>query len=325
MAIYTKLTKSQIRGILTHFPALPQRPFRSQGIALGTVNTFYKLTFENKKIYYLKIDEVGQERRLKSEIAIFDFLEKQKSKFHLNIVFPLSTQSGKKYIIFQNRFALVFPELTGTSLYHDKLQSRHLKVIGQRLAEIHLLKPDQSLKPHRFALKGQKKVFTEIKPRLSQDYPEVGSFIKEKLDQLQKHAPQNLKHSLIHADLFPENIMWKGGKLNGILDFDAAGLGSPLFEIGVCCHALCHNGKSFDVKKIKAFLQGYTSVRPLFQKEKKYFHYFLDLTAMRFLLTRLRDVELNARGKKAKPYKDYREFLKRFEENQALHLDLSHF
>jgi len=64
MGIFTKLTADDIAHLTANFPALPRSTFKSQGIALGTVNTYYRLHYVTGETYYLKIEEVAEERRL---------------------------------------------------------------------------------------------------------------------------------------------------------------------------------------------------------------------------------------------------------------------
>lgn len=318
MAIYTKLNKSEIEKILSRFPALPRKPFSAKGIALGTVNTYYRITYKTGAVYYLKIDEVADEKRLSDEIRIFDHLIRFQKKLSHTTPIPEFADSGLRYTPFQNKFALVIPELKGVSHFKNDLTSRRLFIIGQNIAEWHRLPIDPKISEHRFALAGQKKVFREISAALKKKHPSLFKMIQNKLAEFSRVNLPNRKRVLIHADLFPENILWQGNRLVGILDFDAAGRGDALFDVAVCLHALCHDGKNFIRAKINSFLKGYFDKKTLSAETKKHLQHALELTAMRFLLTRLRDVELSPTGRKAKPFKDYREYVKRFGEIEGL-------
>lgn len=322
MGIFTKLTTQDIADLTLNFPTLPREKFKSQGIALGTVNTYYRLRYAHGKTYYLKIDEVADERRLKNEIRIFESLHAHAKRLSFAVPYPLETAAGKKYVSYDKKFALILPELKGASLFGNDLTPQRLSRIGLALSEWHGLPIDPRVHTHRFDLRGQKRVYKEIQHKLESKHPELARFVSHQLSELKKSAPEREKQVLIHADLFPENILWIGKRLNGILDLDAAGLGSPLFDIGVCLHALCHDGERFRTEKIRAFLKGYFKHRSPSPHEKKYFKYYLNLSAMRFLLTRLRDFELAAHSAKVEPFKDYREYAKRFKEIENLALPL---
>lgn len=323
MGIFTKLTSDDMARLTANFPALPRSTFKSQGIALGTVNTYYRLRYATGETYYLKIDEVAEERRLKNEIRIFENLHACAKRLSFTVPYPLESTRGKKYVPFAKKFALILPEVEGISFFGKDLTPKKLSLIGKAMSEWHSLPADPRIHEHRFCHRGQKLVFKEIRSKLKLKHPRLYNFISAKLVELEKTAPKREKFSLIHADLFAENILWTKGHLNGILDLDAAGLGSPLFDIGVCLHALCHDGSRFRLEKIRAFFKGYFKNRAPSSHQKKYFKYYLNLSAMRFLLTRLRDFELASRQAKVAPFKDYREYERRFEEIDSLPIELS--
>ena len=313
MAIYTKLNKSEIAQILMRFPALPHTSFTAKGIALGTVNTYDRITYKSGAVYYLKIDEVANESRLANEIRIFDNLIKFQNRLTHATPAPLFSDTGLRYISFQHKFALVIPELAGISYFKHDLTHARLERVGKAVAEWHSVPVDPKIPEHRFSLAGQKKVFQQISSELKKRHPDLHKMIQRKLAELAKTDLPKQNSVLIHADLFPENILWQKTKLSAILDFDAAGLGDAFFDIAVCIHALCHDGNKFSQSKIQALLRGYFGLKTLSRTQKSHLNHALELTTLRFLLTRLRDVELSPMGRKAKPFKDYREFARRLQ------------
>jgi homoserine kinase type II len=318
MALYTTLSGSRIAAVLKRFPALPDAPFTYEGVALGTVNTYYRIVYRNGETHYLKIDEVADEKRLKNEIRIFEHLARYAQRLAHKTPLPLPSDLGNRYVPLDGKFALVVPELPGRSYFGKDLTPARLGQIGRHIRSWHDLPVDRRIPEHRFNWRGQKGVFREIRTALALKHPELERDVARRLKDFARKAPRREGLRLIHADLFPENIMWAGNRLNGILDFDAAGLGAPLFDVGVCLHALCHDGKAFDRAKIKGFLKGYFKDRGPTRFDRTLFPYYLDLSAMRFLLTRLRDFELAPGPVKAEPFKDYGEFARRFVENKDL-------
>lgn len=321
MAIYTKLTKSQIKRLLLHFKGIPNQGFTHSGVEMGTVNTYYKITFPDQKTFYLKLDEVGDLGRLRHEIEIFLHLQHHRRRLSFCVPAPLLTNTEKYYIPFKNKFALLFAEIPGTSKFSG-LTAEHLKEIGRKIAELHAFPVPQKIRTHRFDLFGLKRTFQAIQPKLTQSHPQLSTPIRQKLKLLEEEKPK-LKKVLIHGDLFPENVHWQGNRFSGMLDFEAAGLGEALFDICVIIHSFCHLRKKFNSKLIRAFLVGYQEVRSLTKKEKKYFSYFMQFTCMRFLITRLKDFELAGVSPRAIHFKDYREYFWRFEELNQLNTERS--
>ena len=155
MAVYTKLSKAQITKLLTQFQIDYQPTFSFKGIATGTVNTYYHIQFKNGVSYYLKIDEVGDKKRLLNELSIFKWLQQKKSKLPFLTPRPIPTNNNQFFIPFKNKFVLLFTEVPGTEI--DPLQNKHLKIVGQALAQLHKTKPAPQIKVHRFNLAGLKK------------------------------------------------------------------------------------------------------------------------------------------------------------------------
>lgn len=313
MALFTKLNRQLIQSILNHYPTLSRKKFSFTPVAMGTVNTYYKLCFPKNLIYYLKIDEVANQRRLDNEIHVFQNLIAERKKIKFDFPRPLKTKNQKFYTFLGKKPVLIFTQVKGRSLY-TKLTPNHLKKLGLALANLNAVKPTSQIKAHRFSMMELQKVFDQIKVPLTKTNAPLAKFIDIKLQSLKVRIKKKLPLSLIHADLFPENVLWQGDHLNGIIDFEAAGLGERLFDMGVALHALCHDGEKFNKEKIRGFLSGYLQKTHLTKTEKASFSDFMELTALRFLLTRLRDFEFIHADPKAKHFKDYRVYARRFDE-----------
>lgn len=313
MGVFTKLDKPQIKKLLSAFPDVPRDDFKYEGVRVGTVNTYYRIVFPKYQVFYLKIDEVGEERRLKNEIRILNNLYEERRKLSFVFPRPLKTKGERPYIPFRRKFALVFPEVPGKSLFKG-LTTGHLKTVGEKMAELHGIDHYKSIRPHRFNMAGLVNVYTAIEPRLAAKHPSLDQMIRKKITLLSSERPTAMKEVLIHADLFPENVHWEHDRFVGMIDFEAAGRGAPLFDICVAIHSFCLKKNRLDPSKASALLAGYQRLRPLTQRQKRYFEYFLELTALRFLLTRLKDFELPGVDPREENFKDYREYVRRFDE-----------
>ena len=114
--------------------------------------------------------------------------------------------------------------------------------------------------------------------------------ITKNLEEILKNWPNNLPYGIIHADLFPNNVLFVGERLTGIIDFYFACEDILAYDIGICINSWCFEADgSFNVKKSQALTQGYEAVRPLSRKEKDAIPILAAGSAMRFFLTRLYD------------------------------------
>ena len=73
----------------------------------------------------------------------------------------------------------------------------------------------------------------------------------------------DLPEGVIHADLFPDNVFFLGGKLSGLIDFYFACNDMLAYDVAVCLNAWCfETDGSLNVTKARALLAGYAGVRP---------------------------------------------------------------
>lgn len=96
----------------------------------------------------------------------------------------------------------------------------------------------------------------------------------------------------IHGDLFRYNVMFDGERLTGILDFYFAGCDAWLYDLGVCLNDWCVDADSGrpDPVREAAFIEAYESVRPLAPPERGLLPALQRAAALRFWLSRLRDL-----------------------------------
>jgi len=189
--------------------------------------------------------------------------------------------------------------------------------IGINSAKLHLITKDLAGKrENKLSINSWRKIYNKVKKDCSKIHPNLVSVIEKNLDQIEKNWPKDIPSGIIHADLFPDNIFFKNNKLSGIIDFYFSCNDFYAFEIAICLNALCFEGKnenlSFNVTKAKKFIDGYSRIRKLTEKEKESLKILSQGAAIRFLLTRVFDY-LNLTEGAIVKIKDPIEYLKRLE------------
>ena len=110
------------------------------------------------------------------------------------------------------------------------------------------------------------------------------------IHQLTHAWPAQLPAGHIHADLFPNNALFVGDKLTGIIDFYFACNDLYSYDLGVCLNSWCFDKDgSFNISKSAHLLRSYQAIRPLTEDEKRNLNILCSGAAMRFFLTRLFD------------------------------------
>nr|WP_314433238.1 homoserine kinase [uncultured Brevundimonas sp.] len=122
----------------------------------------------------------------------------------------------------------------------------------------------------------------------------------------------------IHADYFPDNILFEGGQVSAVIDFYFGCNGAFAYDLAIALSAW-----GFDAEgraqpgSIAAFQRGYESVRPLTPAERAALPKLGEAAALRFTLTRLHDRIFHDPSKLVTP-KDPAVFLRRLEHWRAV-------
>ena len=122
--------------------------------------------------------------------------------------------------------------------------------------------------------------------------------------------PQDLPHGVIHADLFPDNVFFRGETVSGLIDFYFACTDFLAYDLAICLNAWCFEADgSFNVTKARLLLASYRAVRPLDGRaSSRALPLLARGSALRFLLTRLYDWLNHPPGALVRP-KDPLEYL----------------
>ena len=116
-------------------------------------------------------------------------------------------------------------------------------------------------------------------------------FIGAELDHLESGVwPKNLPVGVIHADLFPDNVLVPRRAAVGPDRFHFACNDILAYDVAICLNAWCfETDHSFNVTKARAFLGAYGRERKLSDAEQDALPLLARGAALRFLLTRLVD------------------------------------
>lgn len=89
-----------------------------------------------------------------------------------------------------------------------------------------------------------------------------------------KERKRHLEHfevfpsGLIHGDLFPANVLFSDSKLVALLDFEEAGQGPLVYDIGMTANGFCFVDNSFVPSFFDSFIQNYERCRSLTLEER---------------------------------------------------------
>ena len=282
-----------------------------KGIQEGVENTNYQIETEKGKfiltLYEKRVDE--------KDLPFFMGLMKNLFDENFPCPKPIINKNGSYITEVAKKKAAVISFLDGFS--KKELTPDYCHTVGVQTAKLHMItKGLAGKRKNELSVNSWRKIYNKVKNDCSKIHSGLNNIIEKNLDEIEKNWPKNIPAGIIHADLFPDNIFFKGNKLSGIIDFYFACNDFYAFEIAVCLNALCFEGEnenlSFNVTKAKKFIDGYSKIRSLDENEKKSLKILCQGAAIRFLLTRVFDY-LNLTEGAIVKIKDPIEYLKRLE------------
>jgi homoserine kinase type II len=111
--------------------------------------------------------------------------------------------------------------------------------------------------------------------------------LSSQIDGIRRDFPSDLPMGILHGDLFPDNVIGRGGRVSAILDLEEAWIGPMAFDLAMACVGFGWDGTVPVWGRWKALFDGYQSVRKLTQEEVRalpFLHHFatLSIAAWRF-------------------------------------------
>ena len=309
MAVYTKLSENNLKDFFSKYNLGKLLKFK--GIQEGIENSNYFVKTDSGKF----ILTVYEKRVEEKDLPFFMGLMKNIFNENFPSPEPIINKNGNYITEIFGKKAAVVSFLEGTS--KKNLTPGNCHEVGIYTAKLHTITKNLNIKrTNRLSVNSWRLIYRKIQRDCSKIYPDLTKIIERNLEVIEDKWPKNIPRGIIHADLFPDNIFFKGSKLTGIIDFYFSCYDFYALEIAICLNALCFEGKnenlSFNVTKAKKFIDGYSSIRKLAEEEKESLKILCHGAAMRFLLTRVFDY-LNLTEDALVKIKDPVEYLKRLE------------
>jgi homoserine kinase type II len=202
---------------------------------------------------------------------------------------PVAARDGKALRQIAGRPAAIVTYLEGLSV--RKPRNIHCGALGRALASLHLAGADFTMRrANALGLAGFRPLYEQIAPRADSVSKNLAAELATELVALEQAWPRGLPEGVIHADLFPDNVLFIHDNLSGLIDFYFACNDAFAYDLAITMNAWCfEDDGQFNVTKARTLMQAYDAVRPLGAAEKKALPMLARGAALRFLLTRLYD------------------------------------
>ena len=313
MAVYTDVSFEDLEGLLSGYDI--GLPLSFKGIAEGVENSnFYLQTDAGAYILTL------YEKRVRiADLPFFLGLMEHLAARGVTCPLPLRNRDGAQSVELNGRTAAIFTFLNGISLRRP--EAVHCGAVGQALAQLHSAGEGFSLtRPNSLSVEGWPELAAATASRADTVQDGLAGLIAEALGGLQKHWPRDLPAGIIHADLFPDNVLFMQDKVSGLIDFYFACHDMYAYDLAIMLNSWCFESDgAYNITKGKALIAAYGAARPLSEAEIAALPVLMRGAALRFLLTRLYDWLNHDPNALVRP-KDPREYSKKL----RFHMQVQH-
>ena len=188
------------------------------------------------------------------------------------------------------RPACLIEFLTGISLTEPTPEQA--RATGAALGELHRAGEGFPLeRRNTLDLAGWHDLAARCGEDVDQIAPGLAARVRDELAFLDAHWPADLPRSVIHADLFPDNVLMLGDRVTGLIDFYFSCTDIRAYDLAITHSAwvFSHDGGNFFADRAAALGAGYDLAHGLTDAERAAFPILCRGASLRFLLTRAYD------------------------------------
>jgi homoserine kinase type II len=312
MAVYTDVAADELAEFLSRYDIGELLSYK--GIAEGVENSNF-LLHTSRGSFFLTLYE---KRVAVGDLPFFLGLMGHLARHGISCPQPVKMRDSETLGTLAGRPAAIIDFLEG--VWPRKPTVAHCAAVGQVLARMHLAGRDFPMtRANALSVAGWRPLFDQAASRADTLQPGLRQLLSDELDHLETAWPKNLPEGVIHADAFPDNVLFLGERLSGLIDFYFACHDILAYDVAICLNAWSFEpDHSFNVTKARAFFNAYGRERKLSEAEAAVLPLLARGAAIRFLLTRLVDWLNVPTGALVKP-KDPLEYVRklRFHQNVA--------
>lgn len=310
MAVYTDVSYEELEGFLARYDA--GAPLTFKGIAEGVENSNYYLKTTGGAF----VLTLYEKRVRADDLPFFLGLLEHLAGKGLPCPTPVRDRAGATHGELNGRPAALLRFLEGISLARPK--AAHCAAAARALAELHRAGADfASQRPNALGPSAWRGLAAACAKDADAVEPGLNELIARETESLARNPPRGLPEGIIHGDLFPDNVLFQGERVSGLIDFYFACNDALAYDLAVMLNAWCFESDgTYNMTKGRSLLAAYDGARKLSPAERAALPALSRGAALRFLLTRLYDWINRDANALVRP-KDPREFARKLRFHQT--------
>lgn len=312
MAVYTHIAAERMAELIQRFGA--GRLISAKGIAEGVENSNYLVETDQGRFIFTVYEKRVDTDDLPFFLGLIDHLVTKGCP----VPRALKTEDGAGTISIGGKAMAMMEFMPGLSVSHPN--AAQARAVGEALGTMHQALADFAPKrANNLGPQGWYDLAECCGDDLDQISPGLKARVTEECRFLRANWPSDLPQSVIHADLFPDNVLIVGNCVGAIIDFYFACTEIRAWDVAVTHAAWSFesDGSGYNAAVGDSIIAGYDAASGLSNAERRAFPTLARGACLRFLLTRAWDW-LNTPAGSIVTRKDPLAFLRRLEHYAAL-------
>jgi len=280
MSVFTSVDTSQLNDFLKNYPAGELQSFT--GIEAGITNSNFFVDTDSAR-YVLTIVEHENHADVEWFMQLLAYLH----QCRIPCAQPVKSLAGDYTNSLANKPATLVECLQGKE--KTTVDELDCEAVGKVLASFHISCRDYP--SHRQDSRGaawRTETAEKVHSKLSLENKRL---LDKQMQCNHTALCETLPASVIHADLFRDNVLFHNNAISGIIDFYYACSGCMLYDLAITFNDWCRDDSTnIVISKARALISGYESIRPLEASEQAAWPEIVSCAALRFWLSRLHDL-----------------------------------
>lgn len=289
MAVYTQLSAEALSALIAEYDV--GELISAKGIAEGVSNSNWLIETSGSSANGARFILTMYERRIDiAELPFFLGLLDHLAAKGAPVPRTIHDRDGNASRMIDGKAVALIEFLPGVSV--DQPTTDQACNVGVALAEMHLAARDYNgfrandLGPSMSAgvLAG---CGTEALAAIDPGLPEALEIARD----VAAKWPRDLPASIIHSDLFPDNVLMLGAQVSALIDFYFSCHDSMAYDLAVthAAWSFSKDGSTFRPEIGHALVAGYQSIRPLLHSEQMALPMLAQGACLRFVSSRAQD------------------------------------
>lgn len=284
MAVYTHLGAEQLAELIACYDV--GTLISAKGIAEGVSNSNWLIETDRDRFILTMY-----ERRIDlADLPFFLGLLDHLSAAGCPVPRTIHDRKGQGWRTFDGKAVALIEFLPGVSVARPT--AAQARSVGTALAQLHLASASyDGTRANDLRPVDWQALFKRCGADLARIDPALPAVVAQHMPVLIANWPKALPETVIHADLFPDNVLMLGDRVGGLIDFYFACRDCAAYDLAVthAAWSFDKDGSTFRDGVGAALMEGYESARPLSAEERAALPLLAQGAAMRFVATRAFD------------------------------------